>query len=223
MVVIGLGLSAQRFTLDKRNFIDTLYINDYIDVGVDLQNKSGQKAVIKWRTLVNTLDTAAWTVLFCSYPDCRSYIADVEITDSIDDNQTVRIANMNIEPGETPKDCELLIEMFDMADSSFRDTISIKFGSKMELRDSTGLSVKENMDVSSIKVYPNPTSGVVHINSEKTLRNLRVLDVAGKLVYTINGELDQFTEIDLSDLNKGSYILQLEENGVVVTEKLLLE
>lgn len=58
----------------------------------------------------------------------------------------------------------------------------------------------------SIMVYPNPTSGMVtvHSNNTQNIERLVVSDLAGKVVFSSSYQ----EQLNLSELNKGIYILQ---------------
>ena len=67
-------------------------------------------------------------------------------------------------------------------------------------------------------VYPNPTSGVLNIRFNGTEGTVELTDLAGKtaLVATIGSN----DSIDLSELNAGTYLLNLTVNGMVTTERI---
>lgn len=89
----------------------------------------------------------------------------------------------------------------------------------------------KNYSFFSVKpeVYPNPTSGILNIDlSELTgtrSTNLYIYDVSGKLVYQkkiiING-LEK-TEINISGLKAGVYILRVDANGFLGGVKIFKE
>jgi hypothetical protein len=61
----------------------------------------------------------------------------------------------------------------------------------------------------SFSIYPNPVRDAIHISCDAGLLSVRIFDVAGKLLreIRINGESDAV--LDLSDVTKGMYILQI--------------
>lgn len=74
--------------------------------------------------------------------------------------------------------------------------------------DSNCLSTSEvSGKEKSIQVYPNPFSDVVNINKPELVKSVRVSDVSGKLVKTIN---QPESVLRLNDLSQGMYILLLE-------------
>lgn len=64
---------------------------------------------------------------------------------------------------------------------------------------------------SGIKIYPNPVSNVLNIQSEKNFSKIEILDFSGRILKSFFGgnTKDNF-QINVSDLSAGSYILKLD-------------
>lgn len=74
----------------------------------------------------------------------------------------------------------------------------------------------------SVKVYPNPSNGIITINSDAiTIDNAELYDVSGRLVksYMINGDTNYST--DISDLNAGLYIVKLYSGKSIAVKQLI--
>jgi hypothetical protein len=75
-----------------------------------------------------------------------------------------------------------------------------------------------NITKSKLKIYPNPTSGLVHLDVE---------DLDKVIVYDFNGkkvkELVSPKQIDLSDFQKGIYYLRLFINDEIRHKKIIVE
>ena len=84
----------------------------------------------------------------------------------------------------------------------------------------TILGVGEN-DLSSIKIYPNPTKGTVFIDSKnENILSANVFDILGKKVIQLTRNIQQ---LDISNLQSGVYFLRLAtENGDLV-QKIIKE
>jgi hypothetical protein len=67
-------------------------------------------------------------------------------------------------------------------------------------------------------VYPNPSQGLVTIGNEN-LTEIQVYDSAGKKIKTLKPQ----TQIDLSDLSKGIYLIKLISNNEILVDKIILE
>lgn len=70
----------------------------------------------------------------------------------------------------------------------------------------------------SYQIHPNPVSSVLNVTSKKPIDVIRIYSVEGKLIKTFQSNLSQ---IDVSDLIKGMYILQIEIEQKIYTEKLI--
>lgn len=76
---------------------------------------------------------------------------------------------------------------------------------------------------SEIRVFPNPSNGLVQIESDQEIIGIQVLDLTGKIVFT-STEKKVMQTIDLSELPKGMYLLRFEtQDGVMQTKKIILE
>ena len=63
-------------------------------------------------------------------------------------------------------------------------------------------------DPVQIKVYPNPTTGILNINSSSECRDIQIFDVSGRLM--IRKETNGFQQfVSLSGLARGIYLLKL--------------
>jgi len=83
------------------------------------------------------------------------------------------------------------------------------------------ISVSENTGLDQqipelFKFYPNPTSGILHIESEKSFR-IMILSLTGQvLLHEKNQKI-----IDLTEYQPGFYILQIDIDGERITEKII--
>lgn len=77
-------------------------------------------------------------------------------------------------------------------------------------------------ELNDLNLYPNPTSGSLNIHSkESSLTNIKLYDIAGKLVLDtpINSE---YSSIDLSSLDNGIYILRCKLTDNKYVEKKIV-
>jgi hypothetical protein len=88
-------------------------------------------------------------------------------------------------------------------------TLTNQNGGTIELEISpastTGI---ETNKISTYSVYPNPTSDVVIIEATQ-LRSAKVIDLQGRILREIIAGADRI-ELNLSDLNKGLYIVMIQ-------------
>lgn len=78
------------------------------------------------------------------------------------------------------------------------------------------------------KVYPNPASGVIRINTgEHPLRRVRIFDFSGKmkLLQNFSGHIPGFDawEVSVSSLTAGVYLMEMEyEKGQLMLQKIVV-
>ncbi len=81
-----------------------------------------------------------------------------------------------------------------------------------------GVDVQNLPELSNVVVFPNPTTGLLQIRNAETLQSVDVFNMSGSLMLHktfANGE----TSFDVSDLNKGIYLLSIQsKEGVAVAK-----
>lgn len=71
-----------------------------------------------------------------------------------------------------------------------------------------------------VKVYPNPTSDRLFIESDTDISKLQLFDMLGREVYSSSEHVDF---ISVNSLNIGVYILKIEGENGVITKKVMVE
>ncbi len=83
-------------------------------------------------------------------------------------------------------------------------------------------SVADNILSRGISIFPNPTNNILNINKQDAtinIKNISLIDVTGKVVYTKNST----APINVSQYAKGLYLLKIEsEAGGVATRKVVV-
>ncbi len=84
----------------------------------------------------------------------------------------------------------------------------------------TAITITTNLSTSDldlekqIKIYPNPVSDILMIESKDKFRTISIFDLSGKLIEVINIGENQSAKINLNSYTKGKYILKIEtKNG----------
>lgn len=78
--------------------------------------------------------------------------------------------------------------------------------------------------VSSINVYPNPTSGKLRISSESPIGTVEIYNLPGDRIFS-NLKLCRQTsgEIDLSGFAKGIYIMKISDGRKTQAKKIIVQ
>jgi len=82
-----------------------------------------------------------------------------------------------------------------------------------------GLSVNENSFIEAV-VYPNPTTGIfnIKVSNDETIQKVEIVDILGKKVATITKNTSQ---VDVSHLSNGTYIVKISNGDYNYTQKLI--
>ncbi|MFN5621356.1 MAG: T9SS type A sorting domain-containing protein [Flavobacteriales bacterium] len=109
-------------------------------------------------------------------------------------------------------------------------TIQVVGTASMELEEGAMMSEKSAEEVLEFGVYPNPSNGeYVELNLqdlESGAVQIRVLDAAGRVVHTGNFATDGNLRTTLnfsSSLNPGVYMIDILNNGIARTERLVVQ
>ena len=84
--------------------------------------------------------------------------------------------------------------------------------------DTLGLDDIELVD-SSISVYPNPTQGIITITSKFQIETVDVYSILGHKV----AEFTNSSQLDLSQLTSGVYLLKIKAEGKTTTKKIVIK
>ncbi len=110
-----------------------------------------------------------------------------------------------------------------------------QFGNNLYVDDimmvnSDNVSLEENTVLSSVNVYPNPSSANTNVEFDLTNTsdvNITLTDLTGKLIsQPVNGEMTEGNHkvaINLDNIQAGVYLVEITVNGVSKIEKLIVE
>jgi hypothetical protein len=90
------------------------------------------------------------------------------------------------------------------------------------LGSGTGIEEFSRASEAFVSIYPNPSNGVLHLNSELELSTARFYDVTGRMIeqVNLNGEFNR--TLDISGFNKGIYILEVKtRSGKTSTSRFI--
>jgi len=71
-------------------------------------------------------------------------------------------------------------------------------------------------------IYPNPSSGTIHISNIENISRIEIYSMQGVLVKSFN-RLSLHEQLSIADLNDNMYIVRTMANGEIFTDKILLK
>ncbi len=88
---------------------------------------------------------------------------------------------------------------------------------RIETVASTTTNILEN-----ISVYPNPSNGIITIQrSSNEKMNFSIFDITGKQIHSQKNITDNLYTINLSNITKGVYFINISVNDKIITKKLI--
>ena len=92
---------------------------------------------------------------------------------------------------------------------------------KIELKEGT-LNTTDKLYEESFKLYPNPVSDKLTIESEHKLNSLLVFDLEGRCVKRTYSNNDNVYKVDTTDLLNGMYVIRIKfKDGVEINRKFV--
>ncbi len=77
-----------------------------------------------------------------------------------------------------------------------------------------------------LSVYPNPATDWIIIETKENINNdLNIINIFGELVYTISSDKlsDNYEKINMCELSKGMYIIQLINNNTIINHRIIVQ
>ena len=78
--------------------------------------------------------------------------------------------------------------------------------------------------LSEISIYPNPASDHITINTSNSISGIskfQILNLLGEIVYSDRKEFSETTSININHLEPGLYFIKIENNGSVISKKII--
>lgn len=94
---------------------------------------------------------------------------------------------------------------------------------KVEL---AGVSIDPKLAENNLSIYPNPTSGVIWVESstiDLTHANAQLMDLSGKIIQAFSLVASDRQKLSLQNVSKGVYLLKVNlDNSQVITKKVII-
>ncbi len=82
-------------------------------------------------------------------------------------------------------------------------------------------SIQEELSSNDFSIYPNPTSGLLFVNSNVILNDVKVFNLLGELVFQKYPFSNEF-EFDLSFLGPGIFLVYVSSDSSINTSKIVI-
>jgi hypothetical protein len=97
-----------------------------------------------------------------------------------------------------------------------------EYGKSSIVKTGTVVGV-EDINSSSINIYPNPASTFINVNGLTGNATINIVDVLGRTVKTANYENNtNAIKIDITNLNNGNYFVKIIQDGKVSTKSITI-
>jgi uncharacterized delta-60 repeat protein len=82
-------------------------------------------------------------------------------------------------------------------------------------------STKKSSNAPNLKLYPNPTTGVVTLTTSPEAESIAIINAVGQIVYTTKAQPEM--ELNLNHLTKGVYLVQVQSSNGISTQRLVVQ
>ena len=130
----------------------------------------------------------------------------------IDPADLVMEATDNCELGDTT----LSQSMFTLDDvGTVNVDVTLSDATGNEITETAVVTVESSVGISNrtlvptVTFYPNPTSGILHLNLDQPADELKVMDITGRIIYRKTSNISEKEMIDLSGNHNGIYLIQI--------------
>lgn len=173
----------------------------------------GENEENKYVVLNNVMlvDTAEWTGTGSGF--------NVSVTDGSTDTTVVRIDN----------DVDLYNQPAPMGTFSIAGWVT-QFDATSPRTEGYSLVPCSSMNITAVQqiennstrvaIYPNPTYGVLNIESEVEIESIQIHSVLGQLVFNQMNVAAQNTQINTANLENGIYIISIQTEDRVMTQQI---
>ena len=78
-----------------------------------------------------------------------------------------------------------------------------------------------SFEANNARMYPNPSSDILTIDAANAIDGVSIINLLGQEVVKTNASVAKTQTINIADLQSGIYIVKLNSNGVIATQRLV--
>ena len=189
--------------------VPTDYIGDYLHYVINFENTGtapAENVVLTMEIDPDDFDPSSLEILNISHP------AEIIVQDNI---AQFYFQDIQLDSGGHGN---ILLKMKTNSELTFTDNVEAQaniyfdYNFPVETNEAITsfriLGVEEH-DSSNIVLFPNPTDGLVNIQSATIIKNIRIYDLQGRLMESFQPN-SQATKLNITNLNTGVYFLSIE-------------
>jgi hypothetical protein len=87
--------------------------------------------------------------------------------------------------------------------------------------DPVATGIKSYFQTSNMFISPNPAASELTVSADVHFKKLMIIDALGKVVISKEADNANQVKIDVSDLTKGVYFLQVNDGAKIITRKFI--
>jgi OOP family OmpA-OmpF porin len=106
------------------------------------------------------------------------------------------------------------------SDASIWLSFSYHYVDDVSVTETFPSSVNESTQA-KISVYPNPSNGIIYVNSPTLIESLTIHSSLGQLVFSQYADSTNF-QVDLSQFSKGVYNINISTSNSIITKKIII-
>lgn len=77
-------------------------------------------------------------------------------------------------------------------------------------------------ELEELSIYPNPSTGIVQVRANAPIQSIVVFDMKGAQVGMYDASMSNTIELDLQDVQNGIYMIQVEVDGGLIRERVVI-
>lgn len=144
-------------------------------------------------------------------------VPDAIITLGAETNPAGNYVFAGLSPGVFPYTIKK-IGFFDATGNVTVETTDVSVTVTLQI-DNTSVAV---VDAAGLRVFPNPVRNVLNIASAELIREIRLMDMLGQVVYTTNVTGDSH-QINVSGMRNGIYFVQIMTSKGIFTQRVYIQ
>lgn len=218
--------------LDYGSITNGLETNHYVSFNIDATISSPLTAGnYTLKAVYSTNSGASWTPITTGYGGCVTSVA-FTVTGGSSTTYTINVNSANTSMGTvsgggtftsgqqttisaTPKNGYRFVRWNDNNTQNPRTITVTGNATYTAYFEATGTNAIDDVDATNVRLYPNPTSGMLTVDIEG-LQKVEVIDAVGRIIISQNNG----THVDMSRLNNGIYSVRITVDGKTIVKKV---